>query len=74
MKADIYHAGMNPDRRKANHHKFVRDELQVRAKNSLYFLSVMFEFSFNMLMLSFFVTQMVRVVVESVSDYVTNFC
>ncbi|XP_063969395.1 bifunctional 3'-5' exonuclease/ATP-dependent helicase WRN-like [Lytechinus pictus] len=28
VKADIYHAGMNPDRRKENHHKFVRDELQ----------------------------------------------
>eukprot|EP00057_Strongylocentrotus_purpuratus_P011614 XP_011666088.1 PREDICTED: Werner syndrome ATP-dependent helicase [Strongylocentrotus purpuratus] len=28
VKADIYHAGMNPERRKENHHKFVRDELQ----------------------------------------------
>ncbi|XP_072165616.1 bifunctional 3'-5' exonuclease/ATP-dependent helicase WRN-like [Diadema setosum] len=28
VKADIYHAGMDSERRKINHHKFVRDELQ----------------------------------------------
>ena len=35
VKADIYHAGLSPDRRKTNHHKFVRDEIQVMQRLQL---------------------------------------